>query len=135
MVSGRRWSRVLLLLLLAVCVIAMHSAPAVDGSRCLHAPQVAVASDVPEVGDQAGHPPQGENGPCGLGDHHILAVCLAVLVAVSLLGIGGVLLLGRIGRHFGYPSDCRSSSAPTPVRARPPPPITVRLAELCVLRC
>lgn len=142
-----RWERVLVVLALLVGVVAMHSLvmPMVDD----HAMPVASAAmtedlhghvmtgpgtpvDAMPAGMSAGMPNEMHPGPAPSPDAHpMMHLCLAVLGALLLLALWVMTFVIRT----------RSVADAVPIRVRiaalwprPPPPTSVRLAQLCVLR-
>lgn len=128
LIGGRLWARVLVVVVLAVCVAAMHSTPVIGPTGCQHA---APASDAAIVGVHGHGDGPSERGPCSPIDHHILTVCLAILVAAILLCVSGA-----IRRHGAWFVRVKRPSGPVRAEhARAPPATARRLAQLCVLRC
>jgi len=143
-----RWERLLLVIVLALGVLAMHATPAVAAA----AQPVASGTPMPgtaaagsahamsgagqPIGDQAraGEPGGGEQGGHGSNPatHHVLSVCLAILGTLVLLAtaVAAFIAVARRSRR----TTARAVPAAIPVAARPPPTHAVRLAELCVLR-
>lgn len=147
MIDGRR---VLLLLALIVGVLGMHALVLVPGTgadarmsppaamvhSAVHAgpdhgpapatPATPVASTTVDLpGGGAGH------GPMPSAVQHGLHLCLAVMAALLVLGVTA-LVLSRTARpdRPDAPIGALVRRAPR----RRPPPTSVRLAQLCVLR-
>jgi hypothetical protein len=74
--------------------------------------------------------PAGSNGHAAL--HDLLHLCLAVLTALALLAVAALLALFVGGRPAG--GDSFAVLGRPVVGPRAPPPTSVRLAQLCVLR-
>lgn len=149
-VAGRR--RMLLVLALIVGVLGMHAlvvlpsaaghrmpspvvtAPAVADNGAVHIATAvhdgtapAAAAGVQLVSDHPG--PGGGHGSSP--SHHVLHLCLAILAALVVLGMAALALwpLQRPDRHE-VAIGALTGRAPR----RRPPPTSVRLAQLCVLR-
>lgn len=142
MIGGRRQS--LLALTLIVGVLCMHALVLIDAAPAAGEqvqPPVAAAHAVPA------HAPAGPHttavtaavmhGPDVAGhgsmpsSHQVMHLCMAILAAMVVLG-AVVLALWRTVR-----ADCQGLSTAALVRRAPlrrPPPTSVRLAQLSVLR-
>jgi hypothetical protein len=139
--AGWRWERALVVLALLAGVVAMHSLAMPMAHTVDHAGSVTTAATAP--GHQpSGHPMAGgmtttvatamsaPQAP-GLGGHTMLHVCLAVLTALLLLALQAAAHLRRTGITVDRAPARAPHATPWP---RPPPPTSVRLAQLCVLR-
>lgn len=153
MIGGRR--QMLLVLTLIVGVLCMHAlvligtSPAGGGHSVGHGP-VAASSPIqampvhasagtgdavpasPLVAEGSDHADHGaRHGSTPSAMHHVLHLCLAILAALVVVG-AAALVLWRTLRpdRTSVPIGALVRRAPD----RPPPPTSVRLAQLCVLR-
>ncbi|GEL17328.1 DUF6153 family protein [Pseudonocardia asaccharolytica] len=133
--AGRwRIERLLVVAALALGVLAMHSTPAPVEDTTPHVMAAAAPGPVPApalpVAAPADHPGQPGHGQ-DPATHHVLDVCLAVLGAAVLLAAAAapVWVCRRAAAAGAQPPGTALPCVP-----RPPPPLVIRLAELCVLR-
>ena len=136
-VGGRRlewWQRVLLVLGLIVGVVTMH---AVAGCAQGHSGAAAAHSVLDGASGQiAAEMPAESSRPAPMPApmpalQDLLDLCLAVLAGAIALGVAR--LLAVLAHRHVEETRPTASHAPRDV-ARPPPPTSVRLAQLCVLR-
>ncbi|MFC4942051.1 DUF6153 family protein [Pseudonocardia sp. GCM10023141] len=138
-----RWERVLVVLALLLGVVAMHSlAMPMADEHAMPMASAAMTQDLhghvmagpvaPVDAVSAGMPDAMHPGPAQSPDAHtMMHLCLAVLGALLLLTVWVMTFVIRT----------RSVADAVPIRVRiaalwprPPPPTSVRLAQLCVLR-
>ncbi len=150
LVRRRGLQRVLLVLSLIVGVVAMHSTTAChdatgharnaavhvdDSAHSAPSPAARSAMDgeMPAAGPAPAAGVAGEREPAGQHSalHDLLHLCLAVVAALLVLAGTALLTLlaGSAARRAGDPRGGRPGTGP-----RAPPPTSVRLAQLCVLR-
>jgi len=124
-----RWERLLLVAALVVGVLSMHATPVPCDAPAAH-PTRMISLDAP--GADAGHTPTAHgSGSEGCGGHHILAMCLAILITAVLL-----ITVRTMWRRV---AAVAAGGGRAPLRAAvacraPPPRTAVRLAHLCVSR-
>lgn len=112
---------------LVVGVLAMHGAPAPCQAHAASPPDAHVAAM--SVADEGQREDDRGHDPCAV--HHLLTLCLAILIAAALLATA----VWRVLRAWTKP-DGRSplTAAAARVGDRAAPPTAVRLAQLCVSR-
>ena len=119
----------------AAGMIAMHSLAAHEHTQAASAPTVmmipASSCCEGEHAVSAGALPD-EDPHEGSSLLALLHLCLAVLTGFTLLAIAALLAFIRLRTGI---SDRLSPLAAALDRTRSPPPTSVRLAQLCVLRC
>jgi hypothetical protein len=119
----------------AAGMIAMHSLAAHEHTQAASAPTAMMISasaccegeHAPSAGALADTNPHDGSSLLAL-----LHMCLAVLTGFTLLAIAALLAFIRLRTGI---SDRLSPLAAALDRTRSPPPTSVRLAQLCVLRC
>ena len=120
------WERMLLAVALVVGVLTMHATPEMCGSSD---PPSAVSVAVPT---EPAHVPAADHGDghdCS--NHHLLTVCLAILIAAVLLAAAPWRLRILVGATQDGPRRTTGRRLRTGLS---PPPAAVRLTELCVSR-
>lgn len=123
-----RWERLLLVAALVVGVLAMHATPDLCGSTPGPATVATGSADVAAGHAHAAVAGDDSDGECGT--HHVLSVCLAILLAALLISIAR-----RFRGPAPVPSDRPRKVISGPFHAeRAPPRTAVRLAQLCVSR-
>lgn len=131
--AGRgQWGRMLLLVAVLFGVVAMHS---------LVVP-AASAAGMPGMGEgsaasvMAAEPPvaTAQHSPAPAPDQHagMLHMCLAVMAGMLALGV--LLVVALLARQLIGTAPVRAPTRVVAVQPRPPPPMAVRLAQLCVMR-
>ncbi|RZT85674.1 hypothetical protein EV383_2551 [Pseudonocardia sediminis] len=143
--NGRRWGRVLLLTLPVLFgLLGMHALVVVPatGTGGMDHPPVAEATPVPGPhvaattpvvaaatrGEQS--PPAGHGGHDG-GMGHLMHLCLAVLAGIAAVLLVAGIILGLVPLPVSTGRARRWARAMSVAR---PPPVSRRLAQLCVMR-
>ncbi|MFC5993286.1 hypothetical protein ACFQE5_03555 [Pseudonocardia hispaniensis] len=133
--AGRwRLERLLVVAALALGVLIMHSTPAPVEDAAPHvmaaaAPGAGSTPTLP-VAAPADHPGHSGHGP-DPATHHVLDVCLAVLGAAVVLAAAAALVRAR---RRAAAAGAPPQATALPYAPRPPPPLVIRLVQLCVLR-
>lgn len=119
----------------AIGMIAMHSLVVHEHAQPASSPTAVVAVESSCCEGQHAAPPGTLQHTA---PHHgsllmaLLHLCLAVLTGLTVLAIAALLAFVRLGADL---SDRPRSPGLRLDRTRSPPPTSVRLAQLCVLRC